>query len=156
MGINKLAYIRWYDEMSGDGECSDLEGNHYNFNEWSFQKTVYKVTGISKKTGKKMTVKTRFYPGLFLDYKILRDKNLKKLKYLTPIFIKEIYKDNRPLWATKIELASKKHKKDILCFCFQNVLDSAIKEDLTENSKYNFMRWNDKNLDEWIDRMLQC
>lgn len=66
-------FIRWYDTSNDHGIIVDFEGNEYYMNSWSFPETHYKVTGISKKTKKKVTIKTRLFPGLFRDRTVYPD-----------------------------------------------------------------------------------
>ena len=92
-------WIRWFDQSSGEGMLTDFDGNEWYFNEWSFALTHYEVTGKCKTTGMKKTVKTRYFPGMFLSYKIKRDFMCKRLKYEMPVEF-EMFDNQR--WAIKI------------------------------------------------------
>jgi hypothetical protein len=124
-------YVKWYDRLSGDGmiKCIDNELNYY-FNVWSFSETKYKVTGICKKTGRKKTIKTRLFPGLFLQHKILNDPVLSKIKYDTPVRFDQ-FEDHA--WAIHVKIDNSLKRKiweTKMLWCLDSMLLGDQKESI--------------------------
>jgi hypothetical protein len=96
--------IRWYDKTADDGILRDMKGNDYYFNSWSFSETYWLATGISKKTGKKVTLNVgRLFPGLWTERKEVRDKRCDDLKTNMPVIFRQAKGIDRP-WAVDIEI----------------------------------------------------
>ena len=117
-------FVRWYSESSDDGHLEDYNGVNYYFNSWSFPKTMYKVTGIDKKTGKKKTIKTRKFPGLFLQRQEMKDPTVNNLDYGTAVtFIR--YEDYDRNWAIDVVVdRSKKAKREFLEYRLERLLEN--------------------------------
>lgn len=101
-------FIRWYDASGDHGIVTDFEGNDYYMNSWSFPETHYKVTGISKKTKKKVTIKTWLFPGLFRDRTVYPDPICETIAanggiYASGVSFVQAPKIERP-WAIEIKL----------------------------------------------------
>ncbi len=96
-------FILWYDEMGDDGILCDLAGNEFYFNSWSFSGTCYQVTGKCKRTGRRKTILTRYFPGLFLGYKQIKDTETWRLKTDTPVTFVQAKGIDQP-WAVKITI----------------------------------------------------
>lgn len=132
-------FVRWFDKMGGDGILTRLEtGNEYYFNSWSLPRTVYVVTGNCKKTGRKKTVKTQHYPGMWLSYKVKQDPTVEKLQNYTPVRFKQA-KGIDQRWAVEISidksLAPEVHEHRLIC-----ILDSMLACDIGDERFPNIWR----------------
>ena len=95
--------IRWYCPSSDDGILVDANGNEFYFNSWSFKDTRYKVTGKCKKTGKTITISTRLYPGMCVNYEHVRSWVCSTLGGNEFVEFKQAPGINKP-WAVEIEV----------------------------------------------------
>lgn len=103
-GESKMnGFILWYDEKSDDGILCDLSGNQYYFNAWSFPGTKWRVTGKCKKTGRKKTILTRHFPGLFLSHHQRKDFEVHMLRTDMPVVFEQASGIDQP-WAVKIKI----------------------------------------------------
>ena len=123
--MNKInGFVRWYDESSDNGHIEDFNGQMYYFNSFSFPKTMYKVTGKCKKTGKKKTIKTRHFPGLFLSRQEIKDPVTKKLTYGTRVSFNQV-PDYDKGWAIDIDVDnSKKSRIEFLEYRLEGLLNN--------------------------------
>lgn len=122
-------YVCWYDYNSNDGILNDMSGNEYYFNSYSFSKTHYRVTGLCKKTGKRKTIKTKKFPGLFLDRVLVHDPVCKKLKTNMPVDFSQA-KGLTERWAVKMKVdSSPKRIRQVLEYRFMRCLDAWLEEE---------------------------
>jgi hypothetical protein len=101
-----------------------VTGTNHVFNEWSFNDTKYKVTGILKKTGKMKSIFTRSFPGLFLNYSIIKSKELNKLESYTPVTW-TTYEDDNFRFAMDLKITSA-HQQLIDDYLITCALDSYL------------------------------
>jgi hypothetical protein len=145
-----LGFVRWYDEKGDDGILQDFEGNEYYFNSWSFPKTKYRVTGTCKITGKQKTVMTRYYPGLFLSYTIVKDNMCMKIDHDTPVEFEQA-KGIDQRWAVSITL-----KPELIEDVLSHHIECSL--DYQESLQFDPMRvmrlaYVDKSLDRLIGKV---
>lgn len=106
-------FVLWFDERSDDGILTDFDGNEWYFNSWSFEGTRYRARGICKKTGRKKTILTRHYPGLFMQAGHIPDARCKRVKHLTPVVFEQADGISHR-WAVKIEFdRSRRAREDV-------------------------------------------
>jgi hypothetical protein len=119
-------FVRWYDEKGDDGILTTFAGEEYYFDSWSFQKTRYRVTGKCKKTGRQKTIETRLYPGLWLNYTVIKDPLVLKLINGTAVsFVQADGMDQR--WAVKIAVDSSiEARRAVWGYKLQCALDGMI------------------------------
>ena|SRR5665213_2198885 len=117
-------FVLWFDESGNDGILKDLDGNEHYFNSYSFPKTHYRVTGICKKTGRKKTISTKFFPGLFLDHRLISDPVAKKMGSETPVsWVQASGIEQR--WAVDVRLEPNM-KEEVLSFLLFRALDNWV------------------------------
>ncbi len=123
-------FVRWFDSSGDNGILNCFDGGQYYFDSWSLPKTHYLVTGTCKVTGKQKTVKTRHFPGLFLNYKIIQDPICTKLKHLVPVSF-ELTNNPNDFWGIKIRIEPKL-KNEVKA---QQVLSSLMSLDYLNQSE---------------------
>lgn len=116
--------VRWYDRRGQEGVLIDFDGNEWYFNSWSFPKTHYRVTGICKKTGRKKTISTRRFPGLWINYKVVPQKNMiSKMDYNSPVSFTAAKGLGHYRWAVDLSLEPK-IRKEVLSYRLATALES--------------------------------
>lgn len=147
-----LGYVRWYDKSGDDGILCDFKGNEYYFNSHSFESSKWGATGICKKTGKKKTIRTRFYPGLFLVDGYFPGPECEKITHDTPVEFEQA-KGTEQRWAVKIKIKDTLENRILVwetqVFC---LLDSMTK---SENEfKNNWYEYYERRLNSFLERAL--
>jgi len=150
-------FIRWYNVTGDHGIITNLDTKEsYYFNSWSFQKTHYVVTGISKATGCKKSIKTRLFPGLFLDRKHVKDPICYKKINEIPVEFEQAQGLNYK-WAANIKI-NKKFLPEVLEYHLFNLLEQCERDEQDERLWYrniwcrsNYSSSNYKSLHDLIE-----
>lgn len=109
-------FVLWFDKRDGEGIISSLSGDDFYFNVWSFGQTHYRVTGKCKRTGRKKTISTRCFPGLFLKRREIRDPVCETLESGTPVVFEQAV-GLREQWAVNAVIDKSKTARAAVWYC---------------------------------------
>lgn len=141
-------FVRWYDVKGDDGIITDFEGNEYYFNSYSFPKSHYVVSGKDKITKRPLTVRTRNYPGMFLQHTWTKDHWCLTIKSRDPVEFEQA-SGIEQRWA--VNLTSRPDLvSDVLQYRYLCALDCTFYGEF--DGVWN--RYNTKRLDSLINEIL--
>lgn len=131
----QIGFVRWFDKVGDDGILTDFEGREHYFNSWSFPKSVWGATGICKKTGKKKTIRTRFWPGMFLVDGSYPDPVCEKLKNGVPVEFEQA-DGIEQRWAVRIKLRPDL-REEVLSYQISTLLESMAATEFDFSSNWH-------------------
>lgn len=143
-------FIRWFDLSGDQGILSDFDGNEHFFNSWSFPETHYLATGKCKKTGRQKTVKTRHYPGLWINFKEIMDPTCIEIQYkhFIPVEFEDAGVSPGYNWAVKIKM-----RPDLQKEVFDHRLESSMNVVYYGDVNPMWQRYGEKQLDHLLQEV---
>lgn len=155
--MRKQGHIQWF--SGGDGMLQEFgTGNRYRITEWSFPKTHYKVTyeaGKASRHGKMLTkdvtIKTRHFPGLFVDHPTIQDPACEVVRYKRDVTVTFDVDENSNVTNIKID---KKQKKDIVMSeHLVGILDGYMSINTLEASWKTWFEHRERNLSRLLEEI---